>query len=134
MIDPGPSPAPRRPFARWIKIVLSLALLSVTAMLVGAKAIVARLHGLDRRWIGLAFAITVVQFALLGARWWFLARRLGLVVHGDAVVGAEQRPELPQKVNVCGGYSLLTDACSTSLTAVSGHSGKTRSVPCGGTI
>ena len=78
MIDPGPSPAPRRPFARWIKIVLSLALLSVTAMLVGAKAIVARLHGLDRRWIGLAFAITVVQFALLGARWWFLARRLGL--------------------------------------------------------
>src|SRR5438477_167272 len=76
MIDPGPSPAPRRPFARWIKIVLSLALLSVTAILVGAPSLYRSLSWpADSRPSTLAVAAIAAGVALAFFFAWRFGRR-----------------------------------------------------------
>jgi hypothetical protein len=71
--------APRgaRP-VRWVELGLSGLVLVATVTFVGAKPLVTRLHALDAAWLLVGLAISVAQFALLAARWWFLALRLGV--------------------------------------------------------
>ena len=38
------------------------------------------LHSFDGAWVTVGLCIGVAQFVLLAARWWFVARRLGLLV------------------------------------------------------
>jgi uncharacterized membrane protein YbhN (UPF0104 family) len=74
------SEAPRRAGrpVRFIELALSVAVLVLTVTFVGAKALVSRLDTLDGAWVALGLAISVAQFVLLAARWWFIALRLGM--------------------------------------------------------
>jgi uncharacterized membrane protein YbhN (UPF0104 family) len=61
-----------------VELVASLAALAGTVLVVGAGPFWARLRELDVRWLAVGLAITVVQFVLLAARWWFVAAKLGV--------------------------------------------------------
>jgi len=77
MSDSTPSASGYRSI-RLVKLVASLIALLATVLLVGARSLFARLYDLDVTWVMIGLAVTIVQFALLGARWWFVARRLGV--------------------------------------------------------
>jgi len=77
MSVPAESPPPRRA-RRWIQVAATALALAATVRLVGAKPLLARLHGLDPDWVAVGLLITAVQLILLAARWWFVALRLGL--------------------------------------------------------
>jgi uncharacterized membrane protein YbhN (UPF0104 family) len=63
---------------RFIELGLSLLVLVATVTFVGAKALLSRLHALDAMAVAAGLAVSVVQFSLLAARWWFVALRLGV--------------------------------------------------------
>ena len=77
MIEPPERP-PRPAYRRWIEIALSVAALGATVLFVGARNLWTRLEALDGRWASIAVLIGLFQFVLLGARWWFVASRLGI--------------------------------------------------------
>jgi uncharacterized membrane protein YbhN (UPF0104 family) len=61
---------------RGIEIAVGLAALVGTVVIVGARSFWDRLRALDPAWLAVGLALTVLQFILLGARWWFVARKL----------------------------------------------------------
>jgi glycosyltransferase 2 family protein len=76
-----------RPWPSWLKLGLALGLLAATLWLVDVRMLWQRLRGLHVGWLGVAFAIGALQFALLAARWCFVARRLGLTLHYAQALG-----------------------------------------------
>jgi uncharacterized membrane protein YbhN (UPF0104 family) len=85
MSEPLPSP-PRSRVRRGVEVALSFAALVCTVLVVGAGPLWARLREIDLGWLAVGLAITVVQYALFGARWWFVAARLGVPLsYGRAI-------------------------------------------------
>jgi uncharacterized membrane protein YbhN (UPF0104 family) len=80
-----PSQAGRWP--GWLKLALALAVLAATAWLVDARSLWQRLRGLEPGWLAVAFAITGLQFALMAARWCFVARRVGVALRYGRALG-----------------------------------------------
>jgi uncharacterized membrane protein YbhN (UPF0104 family) len=103
-----PPQGPSSPsYRRWVEIALSLLALCATVMLVGAKALVARLRALDGGWVAVALGIACAQFVLLGARWWFLAGRVGVPLsYGRAL----REYYLSSLLNYVGPFGAFGDA------------------------
>jgi glycosyltransferase 2 family protein len=76
--DAVSSPGKRigRSWHRWLTIPVGVLALAGTVWTVGAGALWERLRALDARWLGLALAITGLQFLLMAWRWWFIARQM----------------------------------------------------------
>lgn len=62
----------------WTSVALSAALVVAAVSSADSKQVIAQLERVDTRWLWLAFAINVVQLALLGVRWSRVASMLGL--------------------------------------------------------
>jgi phosphatidylglycerophosphate synthase/uncharacterized membrane protein YbhN (UPF0104 family) len=75
----APGDSPRGPSGlAWSSALLSMALVGVAVTTTGIQQVVARLKGVDLRWLGVAFAVGCVQVALLGLRWSRVARALDI--------------------------------------------------------
>lgn len=74
----GAQPLGRGGGAGWLKLALALAALAATAWLADVRTLGERLRGLHTGWLAAACAITALQFALMAARWCFVARHMGL--------------------------------------------------------
>jgi len=73
--------APARPRAAgltWPSLVLSGGLLVGIVLFADARQVFAQLQHIDTRWLGAAFLLSLLQLAVLGARYAHIARTLGL--------------------------------------------------------
>ncbi|HEY6727053.1 MAG TPA: lysylphosphatidylglycerol synthase domain-containing protein [Polyangiaceae bacterium] len=73
--------APGRPRAgglTWTSLLLSAGLLVGILAFADARQVFARLEHIDTRWLGAAFLLSLLQLAVLGARYAHIARTLGL--------------------------------------------------------
>jgi len=71
-------PAPRRAARIGVQLALSAALLGLTLALVDVSRVLLHLDRLHAGWLLAALGVASLQFVLLAARWWFVARRLGV--------------------------------------------------------
>jgi uncharacterized protein (TIRG00374 family) len=62
----------------WTSIGLSVAVVAGTVALADTRRVWAELASIDTRWLSIAFALGLVQLALLGLRWSRVANELGL--------------------------------------------------------
>lgn len=62
----------------WTSLVLSAVLVAASIGLADSRQVLDQLRTVDTRWLGVAFAISLVQLALLGLRWSIIATELGL--------------------------------------------------------
>jgi glycosyltransferase 2 family protein len=72
---------------RWLTIAVSVVVLVGTIWMVGARSLWDRLRGLEGGWLAVAFAITVLQFLLMAARWSFIANRVGVPLRYGRALG-----------------------------------------------
>jgi glycosyltransferase 2 family protein len=94
--NPLPEPAPGRPpqsgrtgvsWQRWLTVGVSIVALVGTVWMLGARSLWERLRGLEGRWLAVAFAITVLQFVLMSARWCFIANKVGVPLRYGRALG-----------------------------------------------
>lgn len=79
--DTPAAAAPARPRAAgltWTSLVLSGGLLVGIILFADARQVLAQLQHIDTRWLGAAFLLSLLQLAVLGARYAHIARTLGL--------------------------------------------------------
>jgi phosphatidylglycerophosphate synthase/uncharacterized membrane protein YbhN (UPF0104 family) len=62
----------------WTSVALSLAVVAATVALADTRRVWAELSSIDTRWLSIAFALGLVQLAVLGLRWSRVANELGL--------------------------------------------------------
>jgi uncharacterized membrane protein YbhN (UPF0104 family)/phosphatidylglycerophosphate synthase len=78
--DSGQAPVVRRKSSAgltWTSVALSAVLVVASVGSADSKRVIAQLQSVDTRWLWVAFAINVVQLALLGLRWSRVASMLG---------------------------------------------------------
>lgn len=74
---------PAAPFKKpaglaWTSVALSVAVVAATVALADTRRVWAELSSIDTRWLSAAFALGLVQLAVLGLRWSRVANELGL--------------------------------------------------------
>jgi glycosyltransferase 2 family protein len=62
----------------WTSVALSVAVVAATVALADTRRVWAELSSIDTRWLSAAFALGLVQLAVLGLRWSRVANELGL--------------------------------------------------------
>lgn len=73
-------PSQRKRFA-WVSVLMSFIALAIALSFAEVDTVVERLRGVDLRWLGAAFAVSVLQLGILGLRWSGIAGRLGVPIN-----------------------------------------------------
>lgn len=95
LVPQASKPRHRKGFA-WASVIMTVLALGLALHFAEVETVVARLEGVDLRWLGPAFAVSVLQLGILGLRWSVIAGQLGV---GISITQASTEYALSRALN-----------------------------------
>jgi glycosyltransferase 2 family protein len=121
---PVPHPSARsHGYRTWIQVGASVAVLAATLAFVDRAEVWRSLRLMQPGWLALTFAVLLLQFVLMAARWWFFARKLSVPLPYRRALGEYFLAGLLNQVLPFGILGDVTRALRHAQTARNAPSG-----------